>query len=329
MGTTHFMAIKKLAKAEVGAICTRDQRKLSGDWSGIQGNFGQGGGVQDLTGIRTCTDIEEVLNDPEIDLVDVCLPTALHHDVVIKALNAGKHVLVEKPISLSLIEADRMIHKADEVNKTLMVAQVLKFFPEFAFLKQAIDDKRYGRLLGLHLKRVISKPLWGKDNWFGDYEQTGGAGIDLHIHDTDYLRYLFGMPEDVHSSGMTTPNGYVLYLNTQYGYRHQNITVTAQCGAISSAAFEQGYDAYFEEGTLWYNALSDRPVTLYTPDGGKSEPKIDFPEAFEAQLGYAIEVLNNNAEPVLLSADAAREALHICHREAESVRTGQTISLED
>ena len=173
----------------------------------------------------------------DIDLVDVCLPTALHHDVVLRALDAGKHVLVEKPIALGLDEADRMIARAGEAGRTLMVAHVLKFFPEFAFLKQAIDDGRYGRLLGLHLKRVISKPLWGEDNWFGDYERTGAAGIDLHIHDTDYLRYLFGMPDSVHADGMTSPNGYVLYLNTQYGYDSRDVTVSSQCGAISSAAF--------------------------------------------------------------------------------------------
>jgi len=329
MGTTHFMAVRNLANAEVGAICTRDERKLSGDWRHIQGNFGGGGGVQDLTGIRTCTEIDEVLADPEIDLVDVCLPTALHHDVVLRALDAGKHVIVEKPIALGLDEAESMIGKAEEAGRTLMVAHVLKFFPEFAFLKQAIDDGRYGRLLGLHLKRVISKPLWGEHNWFGDYERTGAAGIDLHIHDTDYLRFLFGMPDSVHADGMTSPNGYVLYLNTQYGYDDRDITVSSQCGAISSAAFEHGYDAYFEEGTLWFNVLSDRPVTLYTPDGGRTEPEIDFPEAFEAQLGYAVDALEDGTEPELVSAAAARDALRICHGEAESVKTGKTVRFTD
>ncbi len=329
MGTTHFAAIRNLPNAEVGAICTRDERKLTGDWRHIQGNFGGGGGIQDLAGIRTCTRIDEVLDDPDIDLVDVCLPTVLHHDIVQRALDAGKDVIVEKPIALRLDEADRMIRKAGEAGRTLMVAHVLKFFPEFAFLAQAIEDGRYGRLLGLHLKRVISKPLWGEGNWFDDYERTGAAGIDLHIHDTDFLRHLFGMPDSVHSAGMTSPNGYALYLNTQYGYADRDIMVSAQCGAISSAAFEHGYDAYFEEGTLWYNVLSDKPVTLYTPDGGNTEPEVDFPEAFEAQLGYAVDALEQRTEPALLSASAARDALRICHGETESAKTGKTVRFAD
>ena len=75
--------------------------------------------------------------------------------------------------------------------------------------------------------------------------------------------------------------------------------------------------------------LSDRPVTLYTPDGARTEPEIDFPEAFEAQLGYAINALENGTEPELVSAAAARDALRICHAEAESVKTGETIRFTD
>ena len=329
MGTTHFMAIKNLPNAKVEAICTRDKRKLSGDWRHIQGNFGDGGGFQDLTTIQTCSDINDILKNPDIDMIDVCLPTALHYDIVMKALEAGKHVLVEKPITLDMVEADRMIRKAEEVGKKLMVAQVLKFFPEFAFLKQVIDEQRYGALLGLHLKRIISKPLWGEGNWFADYERTGAAGIDLHIHDTDYLQHLFGMPDNVHSSGITSPNGYVLYIATQYGYQQLGTTITAQCGAIGSAPFEQGYDAYFENGTLWYNVLSDRPVTLYTQDGEHSTPEICFPEAFEAQLGHAVNAIENNTEATMLSACAARDALKICQSEIESVRTHKTINLKE
>ena len=325
MGTTHFMAIKNLPDAQVDAICTRDEKKLSGDWRQIQGNFGSGGGVQDLTGIRTYREIDEILNDPAIDLIDICLPTAMHYDIVMRALDAGKHVLVEKPIALTLDDADRMVEKAKEVGKQLMVAQVLRFFPEFAFLKQAIEDERYGKFLGLHMKRVISKPLWGSDNWFEKYEETGAAGIDLHVHDSDFVQYLFGMPDQVHSAGRTSPNGYVLYLSTQYGFTGKDFTVTAQCGSISSAKFEHGYDTYFEDGTLWFNSLSGLPVTLYTPDGEKTEPDIDFPEAFETQLGHAVDALENGTEPTILSGASARNSLMICLKEAESVRTGETV----
>ncbi|MBM3265765.1 MAG: Gfo/Idh/MocA family oxidoreductase, partial [candidate division Zixibacteria bacterium] len=105
MGTTHFKAIKNLPNASVEAIFTRDEKKLGGDWRNIQGNFGSGGGMQDLTGIRTYREIDAILRDPDIDLIDICLPTAMHYDIVMQALDAGKHVLVEKPIALKLEHA--------------------------------------------------------------------------------------------------------------------------------------------------------------------------------------------------------------------------------
>ncbi len=328
MGTTHFLAIKGLPNAEVSAIYTRDEKKLSGDWRKIQGNFGSGGGMQDLSGIKTYRDIDAILNDPNIDLIDICLPTAMHYDITMKALDAGKHVLVEKPIALSLEHADQMLEKAHSVGKQLMVAQVLRFFPEFAYIKQVMADGRYGRLIGLHLKRVISKPLWGSGNWFESYEQTGAAGIDLHIHDSDFVHYLFGMPDRVHSSGMLSPNGYVLYLSTHYGYDGDEITVSAQSGSISCAKFEHGYDAYFEDGTLWYNSLSGLPVTLHTRDGQKETPEMPGVEAFPAQLGYVVDCLNNGTEPTLVSGASARNSLLICLQEAESVRTGKTVMVQ-
>ena len=211
-----------------------------------------------------------------------------------------------------------------------MVAHVLRYLPEFAFVKQAVTDGRYGRFLGMHLKRVISKPLWGDGNWFENFSQTGAAGIDLHIHDTDFVQYLFGVPDRVHSSGLLSPNKYVLYLHTQYGYDGQEMTVTAQSGSIGAAGlkFEHGFDVYFEQGSLWYNSLSGLPVTLYTQDGSKETPAISAPDAFVGQLGYVVDCLNRGVEPTNLSGESARNSLNICLKEAESVRTGETVTVK-
>ena len=328
MGTTHFAAIKDIPDAQVVAICTRDEKKLGGDWQDIKGNFGSGGGIQDLSTIGTYREIDDILADPKVDMIDICLPTGMHYDVTMRAFAAGKHVLLEKPIALKLDQADEMVAAAKAAGRHLMVAQVLRYFPEFAFLKDVVDDNRYGRFLGLHLKRVISKPLWGSSDWFTKYEETGAAGIDLHIHDTDFVQYVLGMPDRVHSSGMVSPNGYVLYVSTQYGYEGKDFTVTAQSGSIGTSGlmFEHGYDAYFEEGTLWFNSLSGLPVTLYTTEG-KETPELDYPEAFAAEISYAVNCLENNEEPVVLSGESARNSLMICLKESESVRTGQTIEI--
>ena len=131
MGVTHFKAIDKVKGAKVTAIATRDAKKLRGDWRQIQGNFGGSGGRQDLSGIAAYDDVEDLLADPNVDLVDICLPTTMHYEWTMKALAAGKHVLVEKPIALDLKESEKMVALARKMRRRLMVAHVLRFFPEF------------------------------------------------------------------------------------------------------------------------------------------------------------------------------------------------------
>ena len=132
MGMIHFLASRKLKGARIKAIFSRDARKRSGDWRGIQGNFGPPGEVMDLAGIQAYDDYQTLLDDPSIDLVDICSPTDQHADMAMRALKAGKHVLVEKAIALTVREADQMIKAAEKAGKLLMVAHVLPFFPEFA-----------------------------------------------------------------------------------------------------------------------------------------------------------------------------------------------------
>src|SRR3954467_7330541 len=102
MGVTHFKAYQQVEEARVAAIFTRDRKKLEGDWTNVRGNFGGAGGVQDLTGIKKYDDLDALLADGEIDLLDLCLPSHLHPEITTRALERGKHVLVEKPIALTV-----------------------------------------------------------------------------------------------------------------------------------------------------------------------------------------------------------------------------------
>src|ERR1700719_3559764 len=112
MGMIHFLAARKMKDARVEAICSRDPKKLAGDWRSIQGNFGPRGEMMDLSGIKKYSQMEALLADSDIDLVDICSPTQLHAATAIAALQAGKHVLVEKPIALEPTEADGMLQAA-------------------------------------------------------------------------------------------------------------------------------------------------------------------------------------------------------------------------
>ncbi len=194
MGYTHFEAARRLKGARVTAIATRDKKKLAGDWTSIQGNFGPRGGTVDLSKVKKYADYRELLADPNIDLVDLCLPTNLHASAVLESLAAGKPTLVEKPIAVDLKAADRMVAAARKANVPLMVAQVLPFHAEFQFVLKARETGKYGRLLAAHFRRVIAPPKWSQH--IEDFRALGGWGIDLHIHDNHFIALLCGMPPE-------------------------------------------------------------------------------------------------------------------------------------
>lgn len=335
MGMIHYYAYRKVQKAEVIAICTRNPKKLAGDWRDVQGNFGPRGGIEDLSGIRKYDNLNDILADKDIDMLDICLPTHMHTETSIAGLNAGKHVLVEKPIALDLDAANEMVAAAEKAGRYLMVGHVLPFFPEFAYVRKAVESGEYGKLIGGHFKRIITAPTWSED--IADYSKTGGPGIDLHIHDTHFIQLIGGMPDRVCSRGMLVEDKYVKYLSTQYIYDDKEVCLTAASGAISQPgrAFTHGYEVYlekatilFESATLGNKGVTSMPVTLLTGDGEVHNPDMgagDPIDSFAGEIQYAVDSIRNNQTPVALSGEGARDALLLCYKEAESVRTGETV----
>ena len=150
MGVTHYKAIDKVKGGKVAALVSRDDKKRAGDWRSIQGNFGGGGGVQDLSKVSCYKTLDELLADPAVDLVDICLPTSMHVEVSIRALAAGKHVFLEKPIAVSLRDADKIMAAAKKYRRQFMVAHVLRYFPEFRLIKELVAGKEHGKVLAAH-----------------------------------------------------------------------------------------------------------------------------------------------------------------------------------
>lgn len=326
MGMIHFQAIGRLKEAKVTAIATRDGRKRSGDWTMIQGNFGPRGKQEDLSGIQKFETAEEMVRSANVDLVDVCLPSDQHVDVTLAALEAGKHVLVEKPIALNLEDADRLVAAAKNADKKLMVAHVLPFFGDFRFALESIHDGRYGKLLAAHFRRHISPPDWSGS--VTDLARMGGPLIDLHIHDNHFIALACGRPEAVYSKGIEE-NGVVTYVSTEYVYPAGGPIVSATSGCLSrsSRPFTHGYELYFERATIHYEAGS--AVRLYCEDGPK-EPALaagDEIESFRLEIGEAVRAVSTGDSSPWLDGALARDALALCLREAESVRTGQVVPL--
>jgi predicted dehydrogenase len=329
MGMIHYLAAQRLQNAQVAAIVSRDPKKRAGDWRGIRGNFGPPGQLMDLRGIKAYTTLSELLADPEIELVDICLPTHLHAQASIEALKSGKHVIVEKPVALSLEDADRMLDVSRQSGKFLMVAQVLPFVPEFHYALQLARSGQAGKLLGGHLERIISKPDWSAE--IADPAKTGGPAIDLHIHDTHYILLMAGLPKAVYARGVVE-NGTVVHLTSQYVYDREGPScLSCSSGALCQKGreFTHGFELYFEKATTSYRLGS--PLTVYWADGRTEQPALsdggDPTAAFTAELQAAVNAVRTGHEAPELSGQLARDALMICYREIESVLSNKIVAV--
>jgi predicted dehydrogenase len=328
MGMIHFLAARSLQGAQVMALCSRDRKKLDGDWTGIRGNFGPAGTHMDLGGLQRYEAFEQMLADPNLDLIDVCTPTHLHAPMALAALRAGKHVLVEKALALTTADADAMVAAARQAGKQLLVAHVLPFFPEFAFAIRSVRERSHGALLGAHFKRVISRPDWSDD--IADASKTGGPAVDLHIHDTHFIRLLAGMPRAVCATGVSA-GAAVEYLNTSYLYSPRGPGLSCASGAVAQNGrpFVHGYEIYLERATLTYDS-GGIPLTVFTADGKSTSPELgsgDPVEAFTRELQTAVDGIRTGQEPDLLSGQLARDALVLCHKEIESVQKGEVVAV--
>ena len=336
MGMIHYLAAQRARGLQVVALCSRDAKKLAGDWTGIQGNFGPRGTHMDLSGVACYPDFHALLADPNVDLVDLCVPNDSHAPMAIQALRAGKHVLVEKPIALSTESADRMVEAAKSAGKLLMVGHVLPFFPEFAFALDAVQSGRYGALKAAHLLRVISRPDWSSG--IADPGRSGGPAIDLHIHDTHFVALVCGTPRAVHSRGVVEGDA-VVHLTTQYLYDQPDLAVSCTSGALSQSGrpFAHGFDFYLERATLAFEFATlggeghfGTPLSVILADGAVERPSLgggDPIDSFAQELTAAAEAVAIGREAPRLSGNLARQALKLCLAEIESVKRKQTIEL--
>ena len=333
MGWIHYLAYQKVPGVEVAAICTRDRKKLAGDWRGIKGNFGPPGEKIDVSQLKCYSDLHDLLHDPDIDVIDNCLPPYLHHRVSVEALQAGKHVLVEKPMALTLADCSGMLHAAAGSGKQLLVAHVLPFFPEYREARHLIASGKYGDLLGGTFKRVISDPLWLPD--FYQLNRVGGPLIDLHVHDAHFIRMVFGMPKFVTSQGRLRGD-VVEYCHSGFTFDDPRVVVSATSGVINQQGrgFTHGFEIHLEKATMHFEfaAFADQaelmPFKIVDHKGKVLRPQLgdgDPLRAFEAEIDEVVKAIQSGRPSPVLSGKLASDAMTLCYKQAESVQKGRAV----
>ena len=248
------------------------------------------------------TDFDEMLKNEEIDILDICLPTYLHAEFAIKAMNMGINVICEKPVSLNAADVARVYSTAKSNNVKFMVAQVLRFWPEYSIIKEIYNTGKYGRLLSGHMGRLGVRPKWSWDGWMMDEDRSGLVPFDLHIHDLDFIVYAFGKPKEFKDYRARSENQD--YINSIYEYDGFFITTEA-AWYDAPYPFAANFRFQFEKALA---VFENHEMTIYEKDGkifkpvsqsGEDTGDIGLPKsnAYANEINYFADCVLSGAEP--------------------------------
>ncbi|HZJ83699.1 MAG TPA: Gfo/Idh/MocA family oxidoreductase [Clostridia bacterium] len=329
MGRGHLDIYLQLAEegypVELVAICDIDEEKFQGKF--LPGNLDIGNLKYDFSKFNLYTDMDEMLEKEELDYVDIALPTYLHSEASIKALNKGVHVLCEKPMALNPDECQSMIDASKANNKKLMVAQTLRFWPEYEYLKKCVDTEEYGSVVSAYFFRGGTTPKWSYENWLLDKKKSGGVLLDQHVHDVDTINWIFGTPKKLTSVGRNVfPGSGYDAVSTNYIY--DNMVINAQDDwTINSEdfGFAMTYRVNFEKGALIYE---EGKLTAY-PHGEKSfVPEMEEGSGYYREIKYFIQAVINDTPIEVADVYSTMETIRIANAEEESAdKQGELVEL--
>ncbi len=311
MGSVHLKALADLPEVDV-AVVARDKSKTTA------GNLGPVEAV-DLSHVKKFPGIEAALADPEIDAVDLCLPTDLHESVTLEALRRGKHVLVEKPMALDRAACNRMIDEARRANRILMVAHVLRFFPAYRALESALSQA--GEIRSATFRRRCALPTWA--TWQSDAKKSGGAVLDLLIHDLDMALHLFGPPSSVAATGRQDLANGIDIISAQLSYDGFTVDIV---GGWHSGKFPltMKYRVIGANATLTYD-LNSRPPQIHRAGQSEDLP-LSSTGGYTDEIAYFIECVRSGAQPAKCPPEESARAVSLALTLMESrARNGETI----
>jgi len=327
MGATHLDAWSKVESAEIAAVASDDPKKLAGDLSGTGGNLDRGGQTMDFGDAARYRLADDMFADPNVEAVDLCLPSYMHADEAVRALEAGKHVLVEKPMALTGADCDRMIEASKKAGKVLMVAQVLRFWPDFVKARELILSGELGPVKHAFFYRKCAAPSWSK--WMHDKSRSGGGAFDLLIHDFDFCRHLFGKPAAIRATGVEEMEKGIDTVEAHLDYGDDGPLVTVAGGWRHPQAypFSMEFTIVCEEGTLDFRS-GLRELTLYKADGTSEEPVKPETDGFVAQLAAFADACRKGEAPENCKPEESADSVRMTLAMGESRdRGGEAVSL--
>lgn len=327
MGKMHFRCYQALEDVEVVAICDIDKAKFE-DAGGTAGNIEGAEAPLDFTGIGLYNDFDKMLAEANLDAISVTLPTYMHKDFTLKALAAGVNVLCEKPMALTVEEGQEMQAAAEQSGRLLQTGHCIRFWPEYAKTKELIDSGEYGKVRVATFQRLSLTPTWAWEDWLMDAAKSGSAAVDLHIHDSDFVQYVFGMPKAVFSRTAPGPSNDADHIVTQYVY-DSDCVVTAEGGWSMSPTFgfEMSFNIVLEKATITYDCTREPAFKVCPVEDDVFTPEIASGDGYSNEIAHFVKAVRGESVPQVITPQQSVDSVRLVLAEKQSAASGDKVSL--
>jgi predicted dehydrogenase len=281
-------------------------------------------------GVETADTLDSLL--AQVELVDIVTPSATHKEVTLQAVKAGRHVICEKPLTLTAADAHELSVAAADTGVRIYPAHVVRFFPAYAAAHRAVLADRIGKVAVARFFRVASSPAGA--GWYRDIARSGGVIMDLMVHDLDQARWTCGEVTSVY--GAQNPQN-VDGISPANVAAH--VTLTHVTGAIShlratwaaaGTQFSSGFSIAGERGVLEYSSAADTGFEEELQVSTQGDLLIPSSTLYESpyltQLRELAGALRGGPEPRVVAQDGAA-AVYLAEAARESIVTGQVIDM--
>lgn len=316
MGQTHVSCYQNSPLAHLAAVGDANAGKMRSG-ARVAGNIDSNAPL-DLSDVRTTSDIAALIADPEIELIDFCLPTREHARHTIRALQAGKHVLCEKPLAWTVEECDQVIEAWKSSGKYLLIGHCLRFWPQYVRAHEMIQSGELGAILYARLFRSGGAPSWSA--WLMDGAQSGGSVLDMHVHDVDTALWWFGAPDSIAATGLVR-DGLPLKVDAAWTYKGGPHVHLHGGWDPNSSHFAMGFEIVGAGASLHWDSSRGEAMQLYR-GAEATEILAEGPSAYQAEIDYFLDCIQSGRAPERITPQGSRQSVAMAREELRQLGFG-------
>jgi predicted dehydrogenase len=321
IGKMHMIALRRHGIAEIVAVSDKNPENLKSTAKTVGNIAMDGEEFLDLEGIATYEDGDELLKDPNVEAVVIALPTFLHKEYILKAIAAGKHIFCEKPLVRNTQAGQEVLDALKGYDKVFFVGHCIRFWPAYVKAHELIRSGEYGKVLNAHFFRNSPKPTWSWQAWLQDDTRSGGCILDLHIHDVDYVNYVFGKPDKIRAAGVRQGSEGISGVVSLYEYDNGPfISLEGNWAFHPSFPFRMGFRMLFENATIEYHSLVDDQLRLFTSDGETIECEVPEGDGYVREHQYFFNCIERGEMPSIVTPQSSFDAVALVEEEIASMK---------